>query len=145
MKNSAFTQEVETRLWMPGTAAADSRIRKVAKAVERYDEALRFGRHEITGDWVVCMGEDSHPIFGFGRELPNPDDVERILSEKDIARRGSEILKELADAAEKRRNAESHTLSEKTAIAAEHFEHAFRRIGKHPTPRVFVPRSIPRG
>src|SRR4051794_1944803 len=95
MENSgAFTQEVpgEHRLWMPGLNGADPRVRAVARAVSRYDEALRFGQHQVTGDWVVCIGETGQPVFGFGRELPHPDDVERKLADKDIKRHGLQIM-----------------------------------------------------
>lgn len=145
MENSgAFTQEVPEgghRLWMPGVNGADPRVRAVARAVERYDESLRFGQHQITGDWVVCIGETGGPVFGFGPDLPNPDDVERKLAAVDVKRRGRQILDGLARESEARKAAARLAMDDATMEVVEHMEHGFRQEGKHPTPRIFVPRT----
>lgn len=139
MENSAFVQEAPLRLWIPGTGEVDLRVRAVAKAVERYDEAFRLARHEITGDWVVLIGEQGHPVFGFGRELPRPDDVEHILGQNDMKRNGPRILKQLDEAREKAYREQTAKAEARNAELVEHFEHGFRKQGQHPTPRVFVP------
>lgn len=134
-------QESDTRLWVPGIHAQDSRIRAVARAVERYDEAFRFAKHEMTGDWVVTIGDNGHPVFGFGKSLPRPEDVERLLAEKDVARHGAKILRMLHRESEALKMEADHVAEEKHGELAEVFEHAFRREGRHPTPRVFIPRT----
>jgi hypothetical protein len=144
MENLGHVPGGPVKLWLPGLGAVDLRVRKVALAVDRYDPALRLARHELTGDWVVTMGDSGHPIFGFGRELPRPDDVERILSEKDIKRHGKRIMAQLADEAERKRLDSKYRVSEDDGQLAEHFEHQFRRVGRHSSPRVFIPRSIPK-
>lgn len=135
-------QESDTRLWLPGVHAADARVRAVARAVERYDEAFRFAKHELTGDWVVTIGDQGHPVFGFGKELPAPDDVERLLSEKDIGRHSAKILRELHRDAEAKHIEARHAMDDHNGQLAEKFEHLFRREGRHPSPRIFVPKGI---
>jgi len=143
VENSApIVPEAPVRLWLPGLGVTDLRVRRVARAVKQYDESLDLARHEVTGDWVVTKGESGFPVFGFGRELPNPDDVERILGKRDIKRHGKKIMDQLARDAERRRLDEQYRMEETDGIAAELFESAFRRVGKHPNPRIFVPRSL---
>ena len=138
----AYTAGGPVRLWLPGLGVTDPRVRRVSKAVEQYDAAFRLARHEVTGDWVVVIGDKGHPVFGFGRELPHPDDVERILGKHDIARHGPRIMADLAREAEKVRLDKQYRISESDGIVAEHLEHGFRREHKHPTTRIFVPRSL---
>lgn len=130
------------KLWLPGLGTTDLRVRKVARAVDNYDPALRLARHELTGDWVVVIGDQGHPVFGFGRELPRPEDVERILGERDIKRNGRRIMAQLATEAERKRLESKYRGSEQDGVVAEIMEHAFRKVGRHPTPRIFVPRGI---
>ncbi len=144
MENSAFVQDVDTRLWLPGTSAADPRVRKVSKAVERYDEAFRLARHELTGDWVVVIGEQGHPVFGFGRELPAPEDVETILGKHDIKRNGKRIWAQIQQITAQERakeEAKGRASSERTA---EILAHQYEKVGAHRHPRIFVPRGIPK-
>lgn len=132
----------DIRLWIPGLGDTDRKVRAVAKAVRDYDESLRLARHEVYGDWVIIIGEQGHPVFGFGQELPDPNDVARILGEHDMARNGKRIMAELARAAELRRQEELYKVSEKDGELAEWFESGFRRQGKHPIPRIFVPKGV---
>lgn len=142
MKNSAYVQEGETRLWVPGTAAADSRIRKVARAVKQYDECLSLARHELNGDWVVTIGEHGHPVFGFGQELPDPRDVESLLSKFDMKRNGPKILADLAAAGLAQAKVTKDADSERNGQLAERLLHEYEKVGAHTHPRIFVPRGI---
>jgi hypothetical protein len=143
MENSApIVPEAPVKLWLPGLGDADREVRAVARAVREYDQDLRLQRHELTGDWVVTLGENSHPIYGFGRTLPDPRDVEHILGSRDVKRRGKKILDDLAREAERKRLDQQYRVEEHNGEMAEHFEHAFRKQGKHPTTRVFIPRSL---
>ena len=139
MKNEAFSMDVDTRLWIPGVAAGDVHQRAVAKAVKEYDESFNLARHELTGDWVVVIGENGHPVFGFGRDLPNPRDVERILGEKDIRRHGARMLDALNREADRKRAVAQSAMDDATSMVAENMEHGFRKEGRHPRPRIFVP------
>ena len=117
------------KLWLPGVGVTDLRVRRVARAVEQYDASLRLARHEITGDWVVTIGENSHPVFGFGKELPHPDDVERKLSQHDITRHGRQIMDHLAKEAERKRLDSQYRVAEANGELAEHLEVGFRQQG----------------
>lgn len=138
-ENSApIVPEAPTRLWLPGLGVADRRVRGVARAVRDYDEALRLARHEVSGDWVVVIGDEGHPVYGFGRELPHPDDVEQILGARDVKRNGPRILAQSRAAAERERAQNEYRMSEMNGELAEHFESAFRHVGAHPSPRVYM-------
>jgi hypothetical protein len=130
------------KLWLPGLGVTDLRVRAVARAVERYDADLRLARHEITGDWVVTIGENGHPVYGFGKELPHPDDVERKLGSHDIRRQGRQIMDHLAREAERKRLDAQYRSEEQNGEMAEHLEVAFRQNHAHSTPRIFVPRGL---
>lgn len=132
----------EVRLWVPGIGASDRRVRAVAKAVRDYDPDLRLARHELTGDWVVLIGDAPMPVYGFGKELPDPASVEATLFQRDVRRRGKRILDELAAKAERDRLDSEYRVSESNGELAEALESAFRRQGKHPVPRVFLPRGL---
>jgi hypothetical protein len=129
------------KLWLPGIGVTDLRVRKVVKAVKQYDESLNLARHEITGDWVVIIGDNGFPVFGFGKELPHPDDVERKLGAHDIKRHGKKMMDHLAREAERKRLDSQYRVEESNGELAEHLEQAFRAQGVHPTTRIFVPRS----
>jgi len=141
-ENSAIVPEAPVRLWLPGLGVADKQIRGVARAVRDYDEALRLARHEITGDWVVVIGDEGHPVFGFGKELPHPDDVEQRLGARDVKRNGRRILEQSRRAAARMKAEEDARFSDMTGEVAEHFEHAFRKVGAHPQKRVFIGRGL---
>jgi hypothetical protein len=52
------------------------------------------------------------------------------------------MMDDLAREAERKRLDDQYRMDETDGATAEIFEHAFRRVGRHPNPRVFVPRSI---
>lgn len=130
------------KLWLPGLGVADLRVRHVVKAVKEYDESLNLARHEITGDWVVIIGDGGHPVFGFGKELPHPDDVGRKLAAHDVTRHGREIMDHLAKEAERKRLDSKYRTEEQNGELAEHLEVGFRQEHRHSVPRIFVPRGI---
>lgn len=141
----AFLSEAPVKLWLPGLGEVDPRIRRVVKAVRDYDPDLKLARHEVTGDWVITLREDTHPIFGFGRELPHPDDVERLLSAKDIKRHGKKIMEQLARAAERERLDSQYRTEEADEATAETMAWFYGKHGAKSAPQVFIPRSIPKG
>ena len=143
MEDSAhIVPEAPTKLWLPGLGAVDPEVRAIARAVRDYDPDLHLQRHELTGDWVVTLGESGHPIFGFGLRLPHPDDVAAILSKRDVKRNGQRILADLARQAEIKRQEAKYRVSEQDGELAERLEHSFRIRGAHPTTRIFVPRGL---
>jgi hypothetical protein len=146
MENSEGVQDIvpggPVKLWLPGLGVTDLRVRRVVKAVKDYDESLNLARHEITGDWVVVIGENGFPVFGFGRELPHPDDVAPKLAKHDIKRHGRKMMDHLAREAEQKRLDSRYRVEESNGELAEHLEVGFRQEGKHNRPRIFVPRGL---
>ncbi len=141
--SGAYVAEGPVKLWLPGLGVTDLRIRRVAVAVEQYDPALRLARHELNGDWVVVMGDQGHPIFGFGRELPRPEDVEHLLGKHDIKRHGKKLMADLAVMAERERLDSKYRQAEQNEELADHFAELYQTTGKRRGNRIFVPRSIP--
>lgn len=143
MENSgAFLSEARPSVWLPGEGVVDLRQKAVARACREYDESFKLGRHNETGDWVICLREDQPPVFTFGRELPDPRDVHKILSQYDIKRRGVEIMQHLAREAQAQRDARQHEMSEHNGELAEHFESALRARKTGYGARVFVPKGL---
>ncbi len=135
----AFLSEAPTRLWLPGLGAADPAVRRVAKAVNEYDDALRLARHEVTGDWVVTIGDQGHPVFGFGRELPDPYKVSELLGKCDIKRNGKRILDAVARAAERQRLDDQYRVDEADEATADAMAHFYSKHGARKATRIFVP------
>lgn len=127
--------EPDFSLWLPRRGDLDLQTRRVMRAVEEYDEQLRFARNERNGDWVVTLGEGGIPVFGFGRELPHADEVPRILAKHDIARHGKKIMDALARDAERKRLDGEYRYSETTGEVAEVMESAMHRLGGTPYKR----------
>lgn len=138
----AFLSEAPTKLWMPGLGAVDPAVRRAARAVEQYDESLRLARHEVTGDWVVTVGESGHPVFGFGRELPHPDDIEKKLGRHDIKRHGKKIMDQLARAAERERLDAQYRVEEADEATADAMAHFYAKHGDKRAIRIFVPKAV---
>lgn len=138
----AFLSEAPTRLWLPGLGAADPEVRRVARAVDEYDPALRLARHEVTGDWVVTIGDNGHPVFGFGRELPDPYKVPEILGKHDVKRNGKRILDAVARAAERQRLDDQYRVEEGDEATAESMAWFYAKHGDRRATRVFIPRGV---
>lgn len=140
MENSGLiVPEAPTSLWMPGLGVVDLRVRKVARAVKDYDATLDLQRHEVTGDWVVTKGQSGHPIFGFGPELPRPDDVEQILGKHDISRHGKRILDQLEREAAARKAADEYAADQQNERMAERMLHEYDKVGDRRRIKVYVP------
>lgn len=132
-------------LWVPGKTD-DYAAWKVNKAVNAYDEDLAFGRNDETGQWCVFMRQGTSsvatagdlPILGFN-EVPHPDDAIARLQSADARRRGREILDELNKHNENINAERKARADDGITATAEGFEWGFRKMGKHPQSRVFVP------
>lgn len=131
MKKSALN------IWVPDSASNaqyDIPVLRVDKAVQEYDENLRFGRNEETGQWCIfrlVRGENPLPILGFN-EIPHPEDACKRLFQADAMRRGEEILDEMNRQNEELDKHVDAAADEANGIAAEVYEHAFRMMGKTP-------------
>lgn len=128
------------KIWLPESVWHKAE-RAVDKAVHGYDQRLRFGRNEDTGQWCIFMlNRNDAPlaILGFN-DIPHPDDALRRLLTSDARRRGKEILAEINKHNDDIKQGFEDKASEASGEAAEAFEWAFRQQGKHPVPRIFVP------
>lgn len=128
--------------FVSGRGMVDSDVLAVDRAVSEYDERLYFDRNLETGQYCIYLrtipSEPDLPLFGFD-EIPQPLEAVGRLHRADTLRHGEQILDDM-----KRRNENNlEPLRRKTDDAegqtAEGFEWAFRKMGAHPSPRIFVP------
>lgn len=134
-------------LWLPGQGVTGTDERAAAEAVVAYDPTLILGQNRETGEWIVFLRKGPHegepfPVLGLGNRLPAADEITRTLYAKDVRRHGEKLYeaiyrKQQAQLAELNRQA-----GERTGVAAEYMDHAFRKMGAHPSPRVFIPAGV---
>lgn len=133
-------------LWVPEHAADQRDAHRVHVAVKQYDENLAFGRNEQTGQWCIFMRQGTSaptntgdlPILGFN-DIPHPDDAIARLMKADARRRGREILDELNAHNESIQEARRAAADDAIGQTAEAFEWGYRKMGKHPNTRIFIP------
>lgn len=135
-----------TNIWVPGS----HEIREataVRNAVRTYDPDLSFGRNEETGDWCIFLRQGTNkaastndlPILGFGKDIPAPEAAMTRLLNSDARRRGTEILDELNKNNQDIEDIRKRKADEGIGLMAEGFDWGFRKMGKHPSARIFVP------
>ena len=130
--------------FVTGRGMVDSDVLAVDRAVSEYDERLYFDRNSETGDWCIFLktipSEPDIPVLGWDhQEIPSPEAALKRLYQADSLRQGEEILDGM-----KRRNRDAEepfrrATEDAAGQTAEGFEWAFRKMGKHPNPRIFVP------
>lgn len=121
--------------------------RDANQAIEEYDPDLGLAFDEQTRTYAVVVKQGPHdgrpfPVYNLGPQLPPSDAIKRQLYHADVRRHGARIVEQVVrrnDELARERDARAHDASGDTA---EHFEWAFRKLGKHPVPRIFVPRGI---
>ncbi len=121
-------------IWLPGRGVTDIQERRVDAAVKEYDETLRFGRNEETGQHCIFMIKKGHaplPVLGFN-EIPHPDDAVRKLWKSDAMRHGKEILDTMNAENEEVHSERRRAADEANGIAAEGFEWLMRDQGQTP-------------
>lgn len=140
--------EPDLKIWTP-TGMVDPRTRAAERAVKEYDSNLFLARHEVTGDWCAFMSHNPFtgehapfPVVGFGRELPSADDVREALTRADTARHGQRILDEANRTNDALQEPGRRAADDAAGITAEALEWGHRKLGSHPSPRIFVPRSV---
>ena len=134
-------------IWLPGKGVVDLEPYRVHRALQAYDERLVFGRitdekHPGYGDWCAFVkkphGMPPHPVLGFGRQIPTPEEAVRRADAANTKRHGTKVLEELKREDVQRRNArdrESLNLAETYADIMMEAEHV-------KPPQIFVPRGI---
>lgn len=129
-----------SKIWLPGQGMTDLSERRVDAAVNEYDENLRFGKNDETGQYCIFLirrGFDPLPILGFN-EIPHPEDAVRKLWRADAMRRGNEILDQMNKENEEARKADEYAADQGIEQAAEGFEWLMRTQGQTPYKRVYT-------
>ncbi len=133
-----------TDIWLPDVGTVPFEAITARNAVEDYDPELMLGRNKQTGDWHVLVKNGPHdgqpfPVFFIGKELPSYDRMQQMLYENDVRRHGAKII----EAIERKKRAARERLDkdhrDRAEEVAEYMEWGFRKLGKHPNPRIFVP------
>lgn len=134
-------RDEEQKLWIPGQGMVPAHMRAAMRVVEEYDDRLILAKHEGTGDWVafVQLGPDRmFPVIGFGRELPQPDEIRRILEEADTRRHGTKILQQIERENARIQREKRAAATEAIEEAAEYADFGFRKFAGIKT-QIFVP------
>lgn len=120
----------------------DSDVLAVDRVLNEYDERLYFDRNQDTGQWCAYLktlpSEPDLPIFGWDN-VPYPEDAIRRIYQADALRHGDEILDQMDRANKERMRPYDEAVEDAEGQMAEVFEWGFRKMGSHPTPRIFVP------
>ena len=119
---------VADKMWMPAAHDPDPVIRRTVQAVEKYDESLRLARNEVTGNWIVVIGERGHPVLDVTDVFGNPDGIRQKLDRFDSKRQGDRILYELDRSVELAKANAQYKSDQLNGEVAEHYASARRRI-----------------
>lgn len=139
---SVLRRQVGFPTFVAGRGMVDSEVLAVDRAANEYDERLYFDRNQNTGQWCVFLktpaNEPDLPIFGWDI-VPYPDDALKRIYHADALRHGEEILDQIDRANDERERPYKEAVEEAEGQLAEAFEWGARKMGTHPTSRIFVP------
>lgn len=127
-----------------GRGMVDSDVVAVDRVVNEYDERLYFDRNQESGQWCVFLktppAEPDLPIFGWDY-IPDGEAALRRIYQADALRHGEEILHQMDRDNDERMRPYEEATQDAIGEVAEGLEWGFRKMGKHPNPRIFVPSS----
>lgn len=132
-------------IWLPGAGELRWDEMAAAKAVEEYDPDLTLGQIKDTGQWAVFLRRadgSPFPVFGLGHELPGPDEIKRRLYHADVRRNGNAIVDQLERQQREEEKRLNDISSDGAGMVAEAIDSHMRAEGKHPFPRIYVPRGV---
>lgn len=125
-----------------GRGLVDSDVLAVDKALSEYDERLYFDRNFETGQWCAYLktpaNEPDLPVFGWDA-IPYPEDAIKRIWRADALRHGEEILHQIDRDNAERERPYVEAVNDAAGQVAEALEWGFRKMGAHPTTRIFVP------
>jgi hypothetical protein len=115
------------------------RVTALDRAAREYDERLRVGKNEDTGDWCVFIQmargtfppNDLYPLYGMGQDenaLPEPHELKKKLYETDTVRHGDELRQRMNRENEDLKRAQAKKAEAAEEIAAEAYEWGLRRM-----------------
>jgi len=137
------TDLTASQLWLPGHGLVPPHMRQALNTVEEYDQDLTLGRHEQTGEWVVLLkrGPEGRPfpVFGLGIELPAPEQIKKRLFESDVRRNSASIMAQIQRKRDLASKEHARIAGEASGHVAEALAWGHRKMGAHPSPRIFVP------
>lgn len=120
----------------------EAHYRGLRSVIEENDPEgkLTLGHHHETGEWVLFLkpranpfGLDApYPVLGLGTEIPEPDQLRRLLYKTDTRRNGDQIMKDIQANNERIRKAARDKADEGIEIVAEGAESFLHRQGKTP-------------
>lgn len=85
------------KIWLPDSHTFRELL-PLNRALNAYDERLRFGRNEDTGDWcvfLVARGEAPIPVLGFQDKIPSVEECMARVDAADTKKHGDQILDEI--------------------------------------------------
>lgn len=125
-----------------GRGMVDSDELAVDRRLNEYDERLYFARNLDTGQYCAYLktppSEPDLPIFGWD-SIPDPEQAIRRIHQADALRHGDEILDRIDRQNAERERPYKEAVEDAEGELAEAFEWGFRKMGTHPSPRIFVP------
>ena len=84
-------------------------------------------------------GQAPVAVIGFGKTIPTPEEAVERGDRANTRRHGSAILNKMNRGNEEIREAQRKATDDAAEIAAEILEYGYRKMGAHPSPRIFVP------
>ena len=123
-------------IWIPNKGEIDTKVWRVDKAVNEYDERLMFGRNEDTGDWCVFIRmprpEPPYPVLGFGNTIPEPEDALNRLRASDTLRHGNKIYDDVMRSQREYKAQFEYASNQAADESVEAIEHMMRKRGDSP-------------
>jgi hypothetical protein len=137
------------QIYTPGGMVNSAAI-KVESKLREYDERLCFGFNPANRDWIAYVkmprdfdaayyidGYPVYPVYGFGNDIPEPDEALYKIMSIDTQRHPH--LLEKMNKANARVQAEQEALLEEVyEETAERIEHALRKEGETKFSKVFM-------
>jgi hypothetical protein len=126
---------------VPGRGLVNASALAVDKAVNEYDERLRFGFNETNQDWFIYIlmerdfpafyyvdGSPVYPIRGFGKEIPTPETAVNAIRQMDTWQNNFDLAVMNFENERQRKRLEMDT-NERIEEAAMRSYHALKRGG----------------
>lgn len=127
---------------VPGRGVVNLDAERINRAVQQYDERLRFGWNPTNKDWIIYIrmprnfdsfyyieGEPVYPVVGFQDRIPDEQEALERLYNADTRRHGMEIYDRMIRHNDKIRADREAEMKDLTAEVAERMEFEMRKGG----------------
>lgn len=133
----------DAEIWLPDVGNVPFHFVEANNAVSEYDPDLMLARNNKTGEWAVLLKNGPNgqpfPVYHLGKELPPYDVIQRKLYESDVRRHGHKLVETIQRRNDARQKALDDAAHDAAGEVAETIEWGYRRMGWHPSTRIFVP------